>query len=70
VVKKYLAKHNALEHLPYSPDLLQPDFFLFLQLKSVLNGQWFTSAKEVTAKVTRALAEILKNGYHECFQKF
>jgi hypothetical protein len=53
MVKKYLTKHHtaALEHLPYSLDLSSFDFFLFLQLKSVLKGQRFTSTEEgVTAK--------------------
>jgi hypothetical protein len=65
VVKKYLAKHNvsALEHV------LPPDFFLFLQLKSVLKGQQFVRTEDVTANVTRALTEVSKNGFQECFQK-
>jgi hypothetical protein len=58
----------ALEHPPYSVDLSTPDF-LFLQAKSVLKVQQFTSAKEVFAKATRALLEISKNGFKKCFQK-
>jgi hypothetical protein len=54
---------TALEHL--SP----PGFFLFLQLTSVLKGQQFMSTEAVTAKGTRALREVSKNGYQECFQK-
>jgi hypothetical protein len=28
------------------------------------------SAEDVSAKVIRALAEVLKNGFQECFQRF
>jgi hypothetical protein len=58
----------ALEHPPYYLDLSIPDF-LFLQVKSVLKVQQFTSAKEVNAKAMRALTEISKNGFKKCFQK-
>jgi cytosine/adenosine deaminase-related metal-dependent hydrolase len=47
-------------------DMLPPDFYLFPWLKSVLKGR-FASAKEVTAKVMRALIEVLKNGFQERF---
>jgi hypothetical protein len=49
-------------------DLTPPDSFLFLQLKSVLKGQHFAITKDVAAKVTRALTEVLKNGFQESFQ--
>jgi hypothetical protein len=54
MIKMYHAKHNvtALKHLPYSPDLSPPDFFLFLRLKSVPKGQRSASAKKVSAKAT------------------
>jgi hypothetical protein len=70
-VRKYLPKHSmtVLEHLPYSPDLSLPDFFLFPQLKSVLKGLWFASTEEVTAKATKALTEVSKDGFQECFRK-
>jgi hypothetical protein len=71
LVKKYLAKQNvtALKHLPYALDLSRTDFFLFPQIKSVLKGQQFVSTKEGTAGVLRALTEVSKNGFQECFQK-
>jgi hypothetical protein len=58
VAKKYLAKHNVtvLEHQPYPLDLSQPDF-LFPWLNSVLKGQRYANAEEVTAKATRVLTE-------------
>jgi hypothetical protein len=56
-------------HLPYSKDLYSSDFILLMRLKSVLKGYWFTSAEEVTAKVTRALTEVSEIGFQKCFQK-
>jgi hypothetical protein len=57
----------ALEHLPYSLNLLLYDFPVSVT-KNVLKGQCFASAKEVTAQ-TRALAQVSKNGFQKCFQK-
>jgi hypothetical protein len=70
-VIKYLAKHNvtAVEHPPYFPDLSPPDVFLFLRPESNLKVQRFATAEEVTAQATRALTEVSKNGFQECFQK-
>jgi hypothetical protein len=48
--------------LPHAP------FFLFLRLQIILEGQ-FLRVETVTAKATRALTEVLKNGFQECFQK-
>jgi hypothetical protein len=56
----------ALGHLPYSLAMSPPDFFQFPQLKSVLKGQ-FTSAGEVSAKVTSAIREVSKMVY-KCWQ--
>jgi hypothetical protein len=49
-------------------DLSPPDFFLFPQLKIVLKGKKFASNEEYTAKTTRILKEVLKNGFQKCFQ--
>jgi histone-lysine N-methyltransferase SETMAR len=57
------------KHPPYTPDLSPSDFFLFLRLKIVLEGQRLASAEEVTAKATTALEDVSKNGFQECFQK-
>jgi hypothetical protein len=43
------------------------NYFLFLQLKCVLKEQ-FVSTEKVTAKAMKALTEVLKNGFLECFQ--
>jgi hypothetical protein len=50
-------------------DLSQLGFFLFLRIKSVLEGQRFSSAEDVIAKATRELAVAPKNGLQECLQK-
>jgi hypothetical protein len=44
------------------------NYFLFPQLKRVLKQQ-FMSAEEVTAKMTKAVREVLEDGFLECFQK-
>jgi hypothetical protein len=58
-----------LEHPLYSPNWSVPDFFLFPLLRCVLEGQRFASAEEVTRKATKALTELSKNCFHECFRK-
>jgi hypothetical protein len=58
----------SMGHPPYSPDLPSPHFLLFLLIKSSLKGR-FAFAEEVTAKVTRALTEVSKNGFHGLFPK-
>jgi hypothetical protein len=64
-----LAKPNvlALEHVIFSI-LVTTNFVLFLQLKSFSKGR-SVNAVGVAAGATRALAEVLKNGFQECFQK-
>jgi transposase len=57
----------ALEHPPYSPDLVPADFYLFSQLKSALKWRRFCDATEVT-NATEELKRFLQNGFHECLQ--
>lgn len=44
-----LAKYNMLvvHQLPYSPDLIQGDFYLFLKMKTALKGQRFQVVDEI-----------------------
>jgi hypothetical protein len=42
-----------LDHSPNTLDLSLPNFFPFLQLKCVMEGQWLMSAEEITEKATR-----------------
>jgi hypothetical protein len=58
---------TALEHPPYFQDFSQPEFIYFRDKKSVVKAHRFASAEEVTAKATRALTEVSKNGSQECF---
>jgi hypothetical protein len=38
-------------------------------IKSFLEGQHFMCTEKVTGKVMRALTEVSRNGFKECFQK-
>jgi hypothetical protein len=60
---------TALEHSACSPYLSTIDSFLHSNLKTFLKIQRFGNAKEFTAKATRTLAEVLKNGFQERFEK-
>jgi hypothetical protein len=42
-------------HLPYSPDLVLCDFFLFPKMKLKLKGRWFDTFEEIQAKSQRVL---------------
>jgi hypothetical protein len=73
VVKKYISCQAQCDDVGASvtlifPGLVTAGFFLFLLLKSVLKGQGFASAEEVVAKATRALTEVSRNGFQECFE--
>jgi hypothetical protein len=65
LVKDFLAKNNVtkLEHPPYSPDLAAAGFYLILQLKSAVRGQYVCDAME-------ELKSLSQNGFQECFQHF
>jgi histone-lysine N-methyltransferase SETMAR len=52
-----------LEHPPYSPDLVPPDFCLFPKLKLLLAGQRFSSNQEVIAAVEGYFADLTKTFY-------
>ena len=69
LVKHYIAKHHitTLQHPPYSPDLLPPDF-LSPKLKPHLKGRRFSNAEEDTEHATRALLQVSENSFQECFQ--
>jgi hypothetical protein len=71
VDKNYVSKQNVttLDHPLYSSVLSPPDFFLFPLIETLLKGQRFANAGEVTAKATRKLAEVSKNGLKDGYQK-
>jgi histone-lysine N-methyltransferase SETMAR len=53
--------YELLQHLPYSPDLVPSDFYLFPKLKLFLAGRHFSSNQEVIAAVERYFADLTKN---------
>jgi hypothetical protein len=49
---------TRLSNSPYGPDLAQCDFWLFGNLKTKLEGNTFTSVRELMAKVHELLMDI------------
>jgi UDP-galactopyranose mutase len=70
LVKEFLATNNvtALEHLPYSPDLIPANFHLFSQLKSAMKGRGFIIASDIIKNDAEELKRLSQNGFQECFQ--
>jgi hypothetical protein len=46
---------TTIYHPPYSPDLSQPDYFLFLKLKIELKGLHFVDVAEIQVAITNEL---------------
>jgi hypothetical protein len=46
-------KFTVVPHLPYSPDLVLSDFWLFPTLKEMLKGQHFSSVAKADAAVSK-----------------
>ena len=69
-VKQFLANKNitVLEHPPYSPDLAPCNFYLFLQIKSVLKGTHFLSVENVKAKTAEILNNLTEHDLRNCFE--
>jgi len=68
-VQQFLAKKKnmiVIPHPPYSPDLVQCDFFLFPHKKGQMKGKRFADVSEVQKKVL----DILNNITTEEVQKF
>jgi hypothetical protein len=57
--------YELLEHLPCSPDLASPDFYLFPEFKLFLTGQHFSSNQEAIAAVEGYFADFMKNHYRD-----
>ena len=56
LVKDLLAQNvTKLQHLPYSPDLVPTDFYLFPQMKSALKGRRFCDATDVIKNAKKEL---------------
>ncbi|GFV56546.1 mariner Mos1 transposase [Trichonephila clavipes] len=58
MVKIHELWFELLDHLPYSPDLVPSDFFLFPHLKIALIGQRFSSNEEAITFMNNYFAEI------------
>ncbi|GFS58992.1 mariner Mos1 transposase [Trichonephila clavipes] len=71
-VKQFLVdKHiTVLEDLPYSPDLVPYNFYLFLKVKNVLMGTQFLSTEEVKSKLADLLKMLTSNGPQRCFERW
>jgi histone-lysine N-methyltransferase SETMAR len=58
-VKDFSAQNNVTTlHLPYSPDLVPTDFYLFPQLESALKRRRFCDSTDVTKNATKELKRL------------
>ena len=56
-------KFQLLQHPSCSPDLDPSDFFLFPNLKKLLDGQRFTSNEEIGAQTDAYFEDLPKGDY-------
>jgi len=61
---------KALQHPPYSPDLVPCDFWAFPTLKAQLRGKRFTSDDEVKNATAAALKGMSQNNLFHVFESF
>jgi hypothetical protein len=69
-VSQFLAEKgiSAMDHPPYSPDLVPADFWLFPKLKSVVRGKRFSDVEQIKSSVKKIrhfcsdLKTVLNNG--------
>ena len=71
-IRQFFAEKNiaTLEHPPYSSDLAQCDFFLFLKIKSVLKVTDFSDIDSIKMTAMTELKKIPKNAFQECFESW
>jgi histone-lysine N-methyltransferase SETMAR len=60
---------TTLYHPPYSPDLSQPDYFLFPKLEMKLKGLHFEDVAEIQEAVTDELKKVQNEEFSAAFQK-
>jgi hypothetical protein len=60
---------TTLYHIPYSPDLSPPEYFLFPKLKIKLKGCHFADVAEIQEAVTGELKKAQKEEFSAAFQK-
>ena len=70
-VCQFLTQKNVttLYHVPYSPDLSPPDYFLFPKLKMKLKGLHFADVAEIQEATTDELKKVQKEEFLAAFQK-
>jgi len=70
--RSYLAKHqtSVLPHPPYSPDVTPADFFMFLKLKTTLNGRRFQTIEQIHGNAIRERRAITESAFQEAFQQW
>jgi len=61
---------TALQHPPYSPDLVSCDFWAFPTLKAQLRGKRFSSDDEVKNAMATALEGMSENNLFHVFESF
>ena len=61
--------YELLPHTPYSPDLAPSDYWLFADLKKILQGKIFGSNEEVIAKTEAYFEARDKSFYKHGIQK-
>jgi hypothetical protein len=57
-------------HLPYSPDLAQSDFFLFVHARYVFDGAKFPSEETLLVAVQRVLPDLTGDTLKAIFAKW
>jgi len=60
---------TTLYHLPSSPELSPPDYFLFRKLKMKLKGLHFADVAEIQEPVTDELKKVQKEEFSAAFSE-
>ncbi|CAH1957760.1 unnamed protein product [Acanthoscelides obtectus] len=70
--RQYLTEENVelLDHLPYSPDLIPNDFFIFPKIKNRLCGQRFQLPEEAVDAFKNAVLDLPANEWNKCFENW
>jgi hypothetical protein len=65
----HLGNVTTFYHLPYSPDLSPPDYFLFPKLKMKLKGLHFAVVVKIPEAISDELNKAQKEEFSAAFQK-
>jgi hypothetical protein len=70
-VQEFLAMKSftKMGHLPYSPDLVPCNCWLFPKLKNALKGQRFAGIPDIQCNMT-LLEGITENNFQDCFRQW